>query len=444
MEKEKEKRIKIFAIIFVSAILIIGIVFAISNSRKEEIRTSAQPENIQEEKAPINDWVNYDNNIYTGMSFNISKEEYDEKYLNNYAYEIGIGYADSSFNYTTTAYNDTAKIYTHQLYWNLPKKVFLVTNVTVDNNSNNVIGVRCAVDFYNINDTLQTTALENIKDTFIALDKEGNSDKIFKIFIDMLSNNVKHKFEAGICYRVFQSKIDASNWIFFEAEAMTEEFYNQKYSDITNNTDTTTEQVEDNKTTTQEGYNQQEEYIDNNTSTTQQNNTSSSNNNSSNNNSSSTGNKNNDYSSSTTQQSSQTSSSSSNNTNNTSSSNNNASDNNNETYQPKQITATLNIKMNDLINKNTTAQEIVKSENIYIRTEIKINGDTVDFDGKSYHSANEIPNTVTKKYNATLTQDNPVAKVTVIIQIYDNTAGTETTLCNKDITIDKTGTYEIK
>lgn len=153
--------------------------------------------------------------------------------------------------------------------------------------------------------------------------------------------------------------------------------------------------------------------------------------------------------SSQTQQDSQSSSSSTTDSNgsdktNNATNNNDSSTNDTETYQTQQITATLDIKIKELIDKNTTAQEIVKSDNIYLRTEVKINGDTVDFDGKSYYGSNEIPNTITKEYDATLTEDNPVAKVTVIIQIYDNTAETETTLYNKDITIDKTSIYEIR
>lgn len=386
-----------------------------------------------------------------GMSFKVSKEEYEEAYLSNYSNEIKLSFADDSFKYIKADLNNTASIYTNQLYYDLPQKTFFVTNITVDNNSNNVIDVRCAIDFYNINEKLQETSMKGVKNAMLSIDN-NTGEKIYNTLFEMVSNKELHKFEDGICYKVFQSKVASSEWIFFEVEAMTEDIYKQKYLSEQNKeetTDNTTTETNSNKVAEIEqmiGF--LNSYYDLNFNPTDEqmqeiikfSNT--------------TDNFNNDTlfeyigqkgwavrGTGTIDNNSETTSNSNNSSNNT---NQNSSDTNtSSTYE--EIKATLSINIKDLINSSTDPEVKTILQSNTLQVSIFVDGSLEESKSKMYHGGiNSIPNTITEEFKFNIAnKDSIKSNVRIVI---DNTSTMirESTLYDKSITFDKTGTYTIK
>lgn len=389
-----------------------------------------------------------------GMSFKVSKEEYEEAYLSNYSNEIKLSFADDSFKYIKADLNNTASIYTNQLYYDLPQKTFFVTNITVDNNSNNVIDVRCAIDFYNINEKLQETSMKGVKNAMLSIDN-NTGEKIYNTLFEMVSNKELHKFEDGICYKVFQSKVASSEWIFFEVEAMTEDIYKQKYLSEQNKEETTDNTTTETNSSEVESMKQRISFLDsyydlNFTPTDEQlqeiievSNT--------------TENFDNDAllefilqkgwtvsgtgtvdnSSGTTSNSNNSSNSNNNNTNK------NSNDSNTSTYE--EIKATLSINIKDLINNSTDpeVETILQSNTLQVSIFVEESEEKSEY--LMYHGGiDSIPNTITEDFRFETTNNDSVKSNVRIVIDNTSTMIRESTLYDKSVTFDKTGTYTIK
>lgn len=132
--------------------------------------------------------------------------------------------------------------------------------------------------------------------------------------------------------------------------------------------------------------------------------------------------------------------SSNNNNNNT---NKNSNDNNTTTY--KEITATLSINIKDLINNSTDpeVETILQSNNLQVS--IFVDGSKEGSEYLMYHGGiDSIPNTITEDFRfETINNDSVKSNVRIVI---DNTSTMirESTLYDKSVTFDKTGTYTIK
>lgn len=140
------------------------------------------------------------------------------------------------------------------------------------------------------------------------------------------------------------------------------------------------------------------------------------------------------------------SSTTSNKNNNSSSSNKNTSSSSNNNNTNKEVIATLNINIKDLI-ANSTDEEvktIMQSNTLQVSIFVENSEEESQY-LMYYGGANSIPNTITEKFTFITTSKLPTAKGTVKVVI-DNTSTMirESTLFEKEMTFDKTGTYTIK
>lgn len=143
-------------------------------------------------------------------------------------------------------------------------------------------------------------------------------------------------------------------------------------------------------------------------------------------------------------QNNHSSSSSSNNTNSSSSNTSNK-------VEDEKIEITLNINLEQLINKNEIAKEIKeKYPTIFIKVFVEDTGDTVEL-FEYYDGGKSIPNTITVKRKLEEEKDalgyhkNRNEKRQVLITMNNtSTMIVETTLFDGEMIFDKAGTYEIK
>ena len=146
--------------------------------------------------------------------------------------------------------------------------------------------------------------------------------------------------------------------------------------------------------------------------------------------------------------SSNNSSSTTTNNGNSSSSNKNtsSSSSSNNANVNKEVIATLNINIKDLIDNSTDEEvkTIMQSNTLQVSIFVENSSERSKY-LMYYGGAKSIPNTITEKFTFITTSKEPIAKSNVKIVI-DNTSTMirESTLFEKEMTFDKTGTYEIK
>ena len=447
---KKNKIVLITTIIAIVTIVIITIIAIIASNNKST-PTVSQPENIQEE---IKEQDNEElsplvelSDTYTGMSFKVSKEDYEEQYLKYYSNEISTGFADESFSKATTVLDGTTTIYTHTLYCDVPKREYFITGLLIDNNTNKVIGVNCGIDYNNINDTLKTTSMTQVIANMGSLN-DGNADEISAVFEEMIANNQNIRYQNGIGYSVgYRSE---GSLLVFEVRAMTEEHYKNTFSNNSEETSTTTETNSSEVAGIEQmigflnsyydlGFNptdeQMQEIIEFSNTTDEFNNdtlmefilqkgwTVSG-----------TG---------TIDNSSGTTSNSNNSSSNNNNTNKNSNDSNTSTY--KEIKATLSINIKDLINNSTDpeVETILQSNTLQVSIFVEESEEKSEY--LMYHGGiDSIPNTITQEFTFKTTNNKSIKSNVRIVIDNTSTMIRESTLYDKSIIFDKTGTYTIK
>lgn len=132
--------------------------------------------------------------------------------------------------------------------------------------------------------------------------------------------------------------------------------------------------------------------------------------------------------------------SSNNNNNNT---NKNSNDNNTTTY--KEITATLSINIKDLINNSTDPEVETILQSNTLQVSIFVDGSKEGSEYLMYHGGiDSIPNTITEDFRFETTNNDSVKSNVRIVIDNTSTMIRESTLYDKSVTFDKTGTYTIK
>ena len=450
---KKNKIVLITTIIAIVTIVIITIIAIIaSNNSNESVPTVTQPENTQEEiieqdNEELSSLVEL-SDTYTGMSFKVSKEDYEEQYLNYYDYEINIGFADESFSKATTILDGTTTVYTHILYCDVPQREYFITGMLVDDNTNKVIGVNCGIDYNNINDTLKNTSMTQVIANMGSLN-EGNADEISTIFEEMIANNQNIRYQNGIGYSVgYRSE---GSLLVFEVRAMTEEHYKNVFSNSSLETSMTTETNSSEVESMKQRISFLDSYYDLNFTPTDEqlqeiievSNT--------------TENFDNDAllefilqkgwtvsGTGTVDNSSGTTSNSNNSSNNNNNNTNkNSNDSNTSTYE--EIKATLSINIKDLINNSTDPEieTILQSNTLQVSIFVEESEEKSEY--LMYHGGiDSIPNTITQEFTFDITNKTSIKSNVRIVIDNTSTMIRESTLYDKSITFDKTGTYTIR
>ena len=450
---KKNKIVLITTIIAIVTIVIITIIAIIaSNNSNESVPTVTQPENTQEEiieqdNEELSSLVEL-SDTYTGMSFKVSKEDYEEQYLNYYDYEINIGFADESFSKATTILDGTTTVYTHILYCDVPQREYFITGMLVDDNTNKVIGVNCGIDYNNINDTLKNTSMTQVIANMGSLN-EGNADEISTIFEEMIANNQNIRYQNGIGYSVgYRSE---GSLLVFEVRAMTEEHYKNVFSNSSLETSMTTETNSSEVESMKQRISFLDSYYDLNFTPTDEqlqeiievSNT--------------TENFDNDAllefilqkgwtvsGTGTVDNSSGTTSNSNNSSNNNNNNTNkNSNDSNTSTYE--EIKATLSINIKDLINNSTDPEIETILQSNTLQVSIFVDGSKEGSEYLMYNGGiDSIPNTITEDFRFETTNNDSIKSNVRIVIDNTSTMIKESTLYDKEIIFDKTGTYTIQ
>ena len=450
---KKNKIVLITTIIAIVTIVIITIIAIIaSNNSNESVPTVTQPENTQEEiieqdNEELSSLVEL-SDTYTGMSFKVSKEDYEEQYLNYYDYEINIGFADESFSKATTILDGTTTVYTHILYCDVPQREYFITGMLVDDNTNKVIGVNCGIDYNNINDTLKNTSMTQVIANMGSLN-EGNADEISTIFEEMIANNQNIRYQNGIGYSVgYRSE---GSLLVFEVRAMTEEHYKNVFSNSSLETSMTTETNSSEVESMKQRISFLDSYYDLNFTPTDEqlqeiievSNT--------------TENFDNDAllefilqkgwtvsGTGTVDNSSGTTSNSNNSSNNNNNNTNkNSNDSNTSTYE--EIKATLSINIKDLINNSTDPEIETILQSNTLQVSIFVDGSKEGSEYLMYNGGiDSIPNTITEDFRFETTNNDSIKSNVRIVINNTSTIIKENTLYDKEIIFDKTGTYTIQ
>ncbi len=136
-----------------------------------------------------------------------------------------------------------------------------------------------------------------------------------------------------------------------------------------------------------------------------------------------------------------TTSNSNNSSNNT---NQNSSDTNtSSTYE--EIKATLSINIKDLINSSTDPEVKTILQSNTLQVSIFVDGSLEESKSKMYHGGiDSIPNTITEDFTFDVTKNKSIKSNVRIVIDNTSTMIRESTLYDKSITFDKTGTYTIK
>ena len=134
--------------------------------------------------------------------------------------------------------------------------------------------------------------------------------------------------------------------------------------------------------------------------------------------------------------------------NNSSSSNNkntNKNSNNNNTSTYEEIKATLSINIKDLINNSTDPEVETILQSNTLQVSIFIDGSLERSKSQMYYGGiNSIPNIITQEFTFDITNKESIKSNVKIVIDNTSTMIRESTLYDKAITFDKTGTYTIK
>ena len=145
----------------------------------------------------------------------------------------------------------------------------------------------------------------------------------------------------------------------------------------------------------------------------------------------------------TVDNSSGTTSNSNNSSSNNNNTNKNSNDSNTSTY--KEIKATLSINIKDLINNSTDPEVETILQSNTLQVSIFVDGSKEGSEYLMYHGGiDSIPNTITEDFRFETTNNDSVKSNVRIVIDNTSTMIRESTLYDKSITFDKTGTYTIK
>ncbi len=479
MEEEKKKmskETKKFLIIissFIAVVIIVGIVFGVvfPQLNKKEVQTSSQleNENIQEEKKEENtipDNLEISNNA-NGMRFKMTISDFVEKYnkvIEKTEEETLVPVfqiKESDISYLGT--NDTSKMYGYTRYVggnmaNSSSKARFAIGLYLEKDSDKIVQVSFVVDneyLNSINREQQTSLFSHsLPQVMMAIDNKLTMESAFER-VEKATNNVPHIFfNNNICLAVNSN----DEVITYTIAAMSNEVYNKMFNNSTNSTTETStntntssntnstviEDIQDridffnsyyywNFHPTNEQMQQMVEFAN------------------------STSNFTNDTladfiidkgwlpDSGTGTVSSNNSSSTTNNGNSSSSNKNTSSSSNDDDNTNREVIATVNINLKELIAKNTVATEI-KNESERIDIRVYVEDAFVKDDYFEYFSGGaSVPNTITTTVKVYENEKKLNDKRKVIITM-DNTRTLikETTLYDGEMIFNKTGTYEIK
>ena len=138
-----------------------------------------------------------------------------------------------------------------------------------------------------------------------------------------------------------------------------------------------------------------------------------------------------------------TTSNSNNSSGNNKNTNKNSNDSNTSTYE--EIKATLSINIKDLINNSTDpeVETILQSNTLQVSIFVEESEEKSEY--LMYHGGiDSIPNTITQEFTFDITNKNSIKSNVRIVIDNTSTMIRESTLYDKSITFDKTGTYTIK
>ena len=142
-------------------------------------------------------------------------------------------------------------------------------------------------------------------------------------------------------------------------------------------------------------------------------------------------------------ESSGTTSNSNNSSSNNNNTNKNSNDSNTTTYQ--EITATLSINIKDLINNSTDpeVETILQSNTLQVSIFVEESEEKSEY--LMYHGGiDSIPNTITQEFTFDITNKTSIKSNVRIVIDNTSTMIKESTLYDKEIIFDKTGTYTIQ
>ena len=138
-----------------------------------------------------------------------------------------------------------------------------------------------------------------------------------------------------------------------------------------------------------------------------------------------------------------TTSNSNNSSSNNKNTNKNSNDSNTSTYE--EIKATLSINIKDLINNSTDPEVETILQSNTLQVSIFVEGSEEKSEYLMYHGGiNSIPNTITQEFTFDITNKTSIKSNVRIVIDNTSTMIRESTLYDKSITFDKTGTYTIK
>ena len=138
-----------------------------------------------------------------------------------------------------------------------------------------------------------------------------------------------------------------------------------------------------------------------------------------------------------------TTSNSNNSSGNNKNTNKNSNDSNTSTYE--EIKATLSINIKDLINNSTDpeVETILQSNTLQVSIFVEESEEKSEY--LMYHGGiDSIPNTITQEFTFDITNKTSIKSNVKIVIDNTSTMIRESTLYDKSITFDKTGTYTIK
>ena len=481
MEEEKKKMSKetkkllIIISSFIAVVIIVGVVFGVvfPQLNKKEVQTSSQleNENIQEEKKEENtipDYIELSDTSFTGATFKkkwseLKKETddyFEEKFndnLNDGFYRLLVNKGKAVEKKRQGQEYTEYDIFIFNKYINNKFTPSIYISATVDDTTDNVIGITYGY----LGSTLDETSLDAFKyiQNLVSTKVKQNTDNLIQQMStaksngkDLTSKDVCSYYHDNMCSWLSQNATQTNIMVFAASDAEIQyhkengTWREKTQTNTSSNTNSTVvADIQDridffnsyyawNFHPTNEQMQQMVEFAN------------------------STSNFTNDTladfiidkgwlpDSGTGTVSSNNSSSTTNNGNSSSSNKNTSSSNNDDDDNTsKEVTATVNINLKELIAKNTVATEI-KNESERIDIRVYVEDAFVKDDYFEYFSGGaSVPNIITTTVKVYENEKKLNDKRKVIITM-DNTRTLikETTLYDGEMIFNKTGTYEIK
>lgn len=151
-------------------------------------------------------------NTATGMSFKISREDYEKRFLEKYKDEISIAFADKNFTLVDSQSSiENTRFYCHSIYWGggktyLYRTPYFVTSIYEDINTDKIVSLSgTIVNPEELNENLLQTALtKDIINVFTSIDDSISENTMLSICSDLVQKNINGeeamKYDNGILY----------------------------------------------------------------------------------------------------------------------------------------------------------------------------------------------------------------------------------------------------